>query len=451
VVIMAYLGLNNLPQYNPQNSPLALGVGMYQNMQQFPLLQQQRQLQNQQTQIANQYAPQVNQANIALTQAQANSPQMNPQGNYQNLYQAWMNSKDPYEKAGLGALLNKSVAANPNYMGMPAQMATGPFGTNPNSYGGQQQTQPTVQNSPQGMPPPMQSPPNPGIPYQGQNIGGITSQNPQGGMYSNQWQPGMLPPPVNPNQSPVGSAYNFMTASRAPKQQVLNNGPTSTVLSAPTGDSQTLGQTRSVGAAELNYLAPLIANAPYQGLGGDLSALYDLGKYGYNYLTGGDNSALGDRIVSGASATSLAPEYGAIQARTSTGKTPGIELVDKFGNHMIPSPLSSEIIKLLPPGLQSKLIQNNANISGNVEQIANQNLASGFPTQVNSNQVAYQGGNPTPPMQKPVILPPGMQGQQASPSLPPMPQFQSRDELRSWFKNLSPQQKLAYAPQLGGK
>lgn len=72
---MSYLGLNNLPQFNPTNTPWAQGVGMYQNLQQFPLQQQQKQLANQQQQIANQYAPQVNQSNIALAQAQASFAQ----------------------------------------------------------------------------------------------------------------------------------------------------------------------------------------------------------------------------------------------------------------------------------------------------------------------------------------------------------------------------------------
>ncbi len=275
---MPYLGLNNLPAYNPSTS----FMGGYQTMQNFLTNQAQVKAQTANQNITNQYAPQVNQANIAqtqsaaaLNQAQANSPNVNPQANYQAMYNAYMNATNPQEKAGYAALLNKSVISPPNYMGMPGMTANGPFSTNPNTYAGQP-VAPPQGGPPQGQPPMM-------APQQGQPMSAPPSNGGQpmgnAGPYAGGYQ---MPPAVSPNQPPQSMSYNPMTMSRAPKQAILNNGQSSTVVSAPTGDTQTLAQTRSVGGAELNYLNPLIAKAPYMGTGGDASAIWDLIKYGYN-------------------------------------------------------------------------------------------------------------------------------------------------------------------------
>ena len=445
---MAYLGLNTLPQYNPANSPLQQGISTYQNMQQFPLLQAKRQAAIQQQQIANQYAPQIDQASIAQTQAQAalqkaqsNSPEINPQGNATALYQAWLGSSNPQEKAMYGALLNRSLMNNGMY-GIPGMMAQGIFNTNPNSYGSSQNSQPPPQGSQlstiTGGPPPVQQFANTGSAYGFQG-----SQ----GMPPSSWQAGQLPP-VNPNQSPQGIIPNMMTMYRAPKQISLNNGQTSTVVSAPTTQAQTNQQNRDQALSELSYMAPFVNNAPYQGnfFQRDISPLWDLGKYGLGF--GGND--LKNKLISADTAQRLTPSLGGLGARVALGANAGQGAQQQYEDAYSNNLPGSWIHGLFPQSITQAGKNNATSIEQNAGDIANKTLATGTPVQVPTNQLYNQGGNPTSYQQHNVIAPPSTQNQ-SSQQVPNFPSFNKLEDARAWFKSQPYSVQQAYLKSMGNK
>ncbi len=465
---MAYLGLNNLPAYNPSTS----FMGGYQTMQNFLTNQAQQKALTAGQNITNQYAPQVNQANIAntqataaLNQAQATSPNINPQANYQAMYNAYMNTTNPQEKAGYAALLNKSVISPPNYMGMPGMTANGPFSTNPNTYGGQ----PVA--APQGGPPQAQPPMT--APQQGQPMsapppnGQMPMNSPQGNVTGSNYNPnfatgnpgGMpaLPPPVNPNQAPLATAYNMMTSSRAPKQKVLDNGDTSTIVSAPTTTAQSQAQIRDSARAELTSMAPTVTSSPYQGnifqrYGAPAS---DLGSYFLNYLSGTPQPQdLVNRMVHGYLAGNLLPAVGGSGARVDLASNAGEKAQQKSSDaygRALPDPDSFLFKDLFPAAITAKAGPDLTSSIQNSGDAANKEAAIGSPVQVATSQVADLGGNPTPYQQQPLSFQGGSpQSSQGSQALPPMPTFKNENEFNSWYLGLPPDQRQAYKAKLSG-
>lgn len=461
---MSYLGLGQGPRFDPGNTPIAAA----QNFSNFLQNRQLNQQKVQQAQINNQYLPQQSQANInqtnsasALNTAQANSPSINPVASGNSLYQSFLNAKSPQEAAYWAAQLNKQTVAPANMMGIPAGPAAGPFNTNPGAYGSQVSPQQGQPQGNYGSGIPMQQ--SPQMPVYPQSGGGITPQNtnpnftsPSGGSNGQVGTnvPGMSP--VDPNQAPNSVSYNPMSMSRAPHQAVVNNGATSTIVSAPSDGALTNLQIRNQALAEQRVGAPYVLADPYQGniIQRDISPFADLALSSF-----GDSSAR-NRLIQGDTAERLVTPVSGQGARVALAGNAGEGTMNSYEKNYddnMTGPWAQSLLRFFEPGSIGVAGKKNAlAVEQNSGIAANQESGIGNPIQVPTNQVISQGGNPTAIQPLPVTgysnpsAPSSPSAQPGNQPLPPMPNFSNSDELRGWFKGLSPQQKLAYAPQLKG-
>lgn len=430
---MAYLGLNNLPQYNPANSPLQQGVGMYQQMAQFPLLQQQRQANIAQTQLQNQYYPQVTQANIAQSQAQAalqkaqsNSPEINPVGAGNSLYAAYLNASSPQEKAYWAAQLNKQSVAPMNMMGMPASPAAGAFSANPASYGNMQT-------------------PSAGMGAPNSNVSGGTV--PPMGFQAGQ----SYSAPMDQSGAMSNPILNFLSGYRAKGMQQAtqdpNNPNNAVVTTSPTNTTTSNIQGRDLGNAELNVVNPIISKyvAPYNSpIEGNIRLLIDSGL-----ARMGDQSAI-NRLSQYRAGQGLMSALGGSEAKQSGYTQPGIQFEQEIEKQNYPG-LAEKFSDLIPAAANNAaapLILSGAN---KINAVAQNLGAQNFPVSTPRSQLGWAGGvagsnAPTQP-----------QGSTAqnnvsqSQAFPPPPAFSNSDEARGWFKSLSPAQQTAYLNTLPRK
>jgi hypothetical protein len=261
--------------------------------------------------------------------------------------------------------------------------------------------------------------------------------------------------------SPMGGQGNMIVnpleTSRAGFRQAatVDADGNPITMESPTTASGTRNQMRGESEAEAQYISPIVNQGinNYQGISPTLSILKDSltarGK-------GKDAEAAQKRLQQYSIASRLVPEVAAINARQSTGQSPGIEALRHYEDKMFPNLPMDFASSFIPADIKVKaanaypaLQQGLANQAINQERIGYPTQGApdwANPTNPYPNGMIDASGNYVPPQQ---AAPQQQQGSQQQAMQ--IPQFNSKEEFRAWFQLQSPDVQAQITAQLKGR
>ncbi len=185
--------------------------------------------------------------------------------------------------------------------------------------------------------------------------------------------------------------------NKGTQQGQVNPDGTTTTIESPTAASTTYAQTRAAAEPEMNKLFPVVKKGfgHYTGPGGSIKLAKDVALYQASPDSKGGKAA-GKRLTEYNLAMRYMPELAAINARQSTGQSPGIEVLREYeqalqgGAGAVPNKFSNYLI---PQSIRNTALDQYLPIQQGATNAAIEAERTGFPI-TSETKPSYLGGNP---------------------------------------------------------